>query len=561
VSSELVEGVMKRAAGRMRSSRRFLIAAMTVVFGLFVPMRPAEDRLAGQAPCHVTLENGEVQGNSLGETCAFWGIPFAASTAANNRWKPPQARPAWHPLVFDATTAKTTTCAASEDCLWLNVWVRNPPETALAPVLVWLHTGAFTAGSANFPATVGARLAAETGTVVVAPNYRLGPFGFLAHSALSAEDPEGSSGNYGLLDQQAALRWVRNNIAQFGGDPDNVTIAGTSAGGQSVGLQLVSPASGGLFHRAIMQSAYPTSRWASKVEAQAQGNAFAAALQCNDPAQVLTCMRSAPRAAVLAALPLASLQVVESPGRVFWEPSVDGIVIPDQPRVQFDAGAFHRVPTIVGLNRDEGWGSFVSPFVGLSFPSGVSATQYEDWVNDEFGPHAPGVLDLYPAGPSPASMLAQLVGDVQFACETRRVARAIEQTGTPVYLYSYEYVIPGFLGNRVLHGVESNIIFGNDYVPPVFPSHPLTDPDNALHNKMATYWAQFAATGSPNRGDTSLESWPPFTRPAGPGRGTDKYLVFDTALREGTRLREAQCNFFEPFYFRPVLGSVPAATP
>ena len=120
--------------------------------------------------------------------------------------------------------------------------------------------------------------------------------------------------------------------------------------------------------------------------------------------------------------------------------------------------------------------------------------------------------------------MAQLVGDVQFACETRRVARAIEQTGTPVYLYSYEYVIPGFLGDRVLHGVESNIIFGNDYLPPVFPGHPLTDPDNALHNKMATYWAQFAATGSPNRGDTPLESWPPFTRPAGPGRGTDKYL-------------------------------------
>jgi para-nitrobenzyl esterase len=549
---------MTCALGRIHLQKGFAIAAI----GLSLSMEPATEHAAGQGSCHVTIANGDVQGNSLGGACAFWGIPYAASTAAANRWKPPLPRPAWSPAVFDATTAKSTTCTASEDCLWLNVWVRNAPLTAPTPVIVWFHPGAFTAASANYPATVGARLAAETGVIVVAPNYRLGPFGFLAHSALSAEDPQGSSGNYGLLDQQAALRWVRDNISQFGGDPGNVTIAGTSSGGQSVGLQLVSPASGGLFHRAIIQSAYPTSRWASDAEAKAQGNAFAAALQCNDPAQVLTCMRSASRTAVLGALPQASQQVAEPPGRVFWEPSVDGVVIPDQPRVLFNAGLFHQVPAIVGFNRDEGWGSFVTPFIGLSFPSGVSAAQYEDWVHAEFGPYGSDVLDLYPpSSASPASTMAALVGDVQFACEARRLARAIEQTGTPTYVYSYEYVIPGFLADRVLHGVESNIMFGNNYLPPIFPSHPLTDPDNALHTTMATYWTHFAATGNPNRGDTSQDSWPPFTRPAGRGRGTDKYLVLDTTLREGARLSEIQCNFFEPFFFRSVLGGLPAATP
>lgn len=552
---------MTHFLGRLHR-QRFAIAAIALSSTPFVSTDPVTDQVAGQGACYVTLANGDVQGNTLGDACAFWGIPYAASTGGNNRWRPPQPPPAGAPAILDATTMKSTTCTASEDCLWLNVWARNAPPALLSPVIVWLHTGAFIGGSANFPGTVGSRLAAETGVVVVAPNYRLGPFGFLAHRALSAEDALGSSGNYGLLDQQAALRWVRDNIAQFGGDPDNVTIAGTSAGGQSAGLQLVSPASTGLFHRAIIQSAYPTSRWASEAEAKVQGDAFAAALKCADPTQVLTCMRSASRSAVLAALPQASQQVVEPAGRVFWEPSVDGVVIPDQPRVLFDAGAFHRVPAIVGFNRDEGWGSFITPFIGLSFPSGVTTAGYEHWVNAEFGPHASAVIDLYPASASsPASTMAELVADVQFVCEARRVARAIDRTGTPIYVYSYEYVIPGLLTDRVLHGVESNILFGNNYAPPVFPGHVLTDADNTLHARMAAYWTRFAATGNPNRGDPSLHSWPPFTRPAGSGRGTDKYLILDTTLADAARLREAQCNFFEPFFFRSVLGGAPAFQP
>ena len=520
---------------------------------------------ARQASCSVTLPEGSVQGVDAGASCTFLGIPYAASTAAEHRWKPPYPPVPWAPAVFDATRDPIN-CAqiaffgmvgsitGSEDCLTLNVWVPDPFPTD-APVIVWLHTGGFVGASAYFAGSRGARLAGETGVIVVAPNYRVGPFGFLAHSALGAESPEGISGNYGLLDQRAALHWVRDNIARFGGDPQNITLAGTSAGGQSVGLHLVSPASAGLFHRAIVQSAYPTSRWRSAAEGEDQGDAFAAALGCLDPSTVAACMRSKSRDAALTALTPATQQVVEPPNRTFWEPIVDGVVIPDQPRTLLEMGAFTRVPTIVGFNRDEGWGAFIT----RSFSSGVSLQQYEAWVANEFGPYASSVLALYPAAPSPIEAMARLTGDVQFVCEGRRLARLIERTGTRTYLYSYEYEIDALSLDHVIHGVESNIIFGNNYVPPVFPGHVLTVADNALHSTMAGYWTRFAATGNPNRSVDSGFSWPPFTRPAGAGRGTDKYIIFGSTIGEGARLREAQCDFFEPFFFRSVLGGVPAS--
>jgi para-nitrobenzyl esterase len=562
---------MNTAPERTSLREKVVVMVLVLLTGSFMPIGPEEAGVAAaQSACFVSLADGDVQGSNLGAACAFLGIPYAASTAGNNRWRPPQAPTPWTG-VLNATGTPVACPSVNlagpmpafsgiEDCLKLNVWVPNPFPTGPAPVIVWLHTGAFTAASGFFPGHRGQALAAETGAIVVTPNYRLAAFGFLAHTALAAEDPRRASGNYGLLDQQAALRWVRDNIARFGGNPDNVTIAGTSAGGQSVGLQLVSPDSAGLFHRAIIQSAYPTSRWTSDAEAKAQGDAFATALGCTDPAQVPTCMRAASREAVLTALSQGAQQVVEPTGRPFWEPSVDGVVIPNQPRIRFETGEFHHVPTIVGINRDEGWGSFTSRFITLSFPSGVSLAQYESWVMNEFGPYASSVLGRYPATSfSPIETMARLVGDLQFVCEARRVARAIERTGTPVYVYSYEYIIDQLSPDFVLHGVEGNILFGNNYSPPIFPGHTLDAADQALHSKMAGYWTRFAASGNPNLGDDTAFSWPRFNRPSGLGRGTDKYIVLDSVIGEGTRLREAQCDFFEPFFFRSVLGGVPAA--
>jgi para-nitrobenzyl esterase len=450
----------------------------------------------------------------------------------------------------------------NENCLMLNLWVSDPLPAEPVPVLVWLHTGGFIGASANFPGTDGQRLAETTGMIVVAPNYRLGAFGFLYHSALADEAPDGASGNYGLLDQRAALRWVQENIAQFGGDPNNVTLAGTSAGGQSVGLHMVSPGSEGLFHRASVQSAYPTSKWTSAVEAASQGAAFAAALACTDPSQVLACMRSKSRNEVLTALSQGVQQVAEPAGRAFWEPVVDGVVIPDQPRMLFAQGNFHRVPTIIGFNRDEGWGNFVN----RSFPSGVSLAQYQSWVSTEFGPHASGVLNLYPADvdpmsptPSPIEALARVTGDAQFICEARTLARLIERAGTPTYMYSYEYEIDTLSLDHVIHGVESNMQFGNNYSPPVFLSYMLNSADLALHADMAGYWKRFAATGNPNIDEIGVVHWPAFKHPTGPGRGADKYVIFDSAIREGLRPRERQCDFFEPLVLRSLLVGLPAS--
>jgi para-nitrobenzyl esterase len=525
-------------------------------------------RLDAQSACVVTTIDGEILGQDLGASCAFLGIPYAAPPTANNRWRPPQPSAPWAAPLRATTPPPNCPSIASgtptgnEDCLKLNIWVAKSSLGTAAPVLVWLHTGSFVASSANFASHNGRHLTEDTGVIVVAPNYRLGPFGFLVHPALAAEDPlHPSSGNYGLMDQRAALAWVRDNIVSFGGDPDNVTLAGTSAGADSVGLHLVSPKSAALFQRAIVESGTPTIRWPTHAESIAQGEAVAAALGCSGAApQVLGCLRAQSVGAILQALPQGAQQVTEPSGRVFWLPVIDGIELPDQPRSLFSEGAFERVPIILGTTRDEGWG-----FLSRSFPSGVDLAQYEGWVQTEFAAAAPVVEAAYPASafPSPAEAMARVVGDAQFVCETRRLGRLIEQTRTPVFLYSYEHVIDAISAGHIIHGVESNIIFGNNYVPPQFPSYTLAAADLSLHSAMQGYWTRFAAAGDPNPDDDTEDvvHWPVFTHPTGQGRGAGKALVFDASITTRLRLREEACDVLEPFFLRSILGGVPASAP
>ena len=506
--------------------------------------------------CFITTPSGAIQGQDLGASCAFLGIPYAAAPLENLRWQPPQPSPPWSPSILFATSPPPVCGAAgSEDCLKLNVWIPKRTPTPPAPVIIWIHTGAFVAASANFAGHNGRKLAEQYGVIVVAPNYRLGPFGFLAHSALTNENPDyRSSGNYGLLDQRAAMVWVRDNIASLGGDPGNITIAGQSAGAHSVSLHLVSPRSAGLFHRAVMESGYASSRWKTREEAESQGNDFAAALGCTNPSQVLLCIRSKSRDEVVRASAAGREEFVETPIR--WSPVVDGLEIPDQPRFLYEQGAFNRVPILLGANRDEGW-----TFVDRSFPGGLSAAQYQAAVEVEFGRDAPAVLAKYRPQDfaTPKEALAQLTGDVEYVCETTRLAELVARTLTPVYLYSFEYVVDGLASNRVIHGLDTNFVFGNDFGAP--DNRVLNAADLALSRSMGAYWTRFAAYGDPNRtSDNTAVHWSAYQYPIAFVSG-DEYLILDSVIRESRGLRSQPCDFLKPFFFRSVVGSVPASAP
>jgi para-nitrobenzyl esterase len=513
--------------------------------------------------CFISTPAGDIQGQDLGTSCAFLGIPYAATPTGILRWKPPQPGAPWSPSILFATAAPPN-CASinagtglpsgAEDCLKLNIWVPKPIPISPAAVMIWIHTGGFVSASANFPGHNGQKLAEQKGVIVVAPNYRLGPFGFLGHAELTNEDPGyHSSGNYGLLDQRAAMVWVKNNIAGFGGNPANITIGGQSAGAHSVSLHVVSPRSGGLFHRAVMESGYASTRWETLEEAELQGNQFALALGCTNASQVLSCMRSKSRDEVLRALPAGRDEFVETPIR--WSPIVDGLEIPDQPRFLYERGAFNRVPMLLGANRDEGW-----VFVDRSFPVAISAAQYEAAIDVEFGPNAAGILDRYRPQDfaTPKDGLAQLTGDVEYICEAIRVAELVARTQTPVYLYSFEYVITGFVSDRVIHGLETNFVFGNDFVAPNPGNHALNAADLVLSRSMSGYWTRFLSIADPNAtADNSVATWPNFQPPT--PFGSAKYLILDSLIRESRSLRASQCDFLKPFFFRSLIGAVPAS--
>lgn len=491
----------------------------------------------------------------------YLGIPYAAPPIGNLRWRPPQLRGPWAPTTLIATAGApvcdqgtATTPNSSEDCLSLNIW--TPTEApSPRPVMVWLHGGDFRATSSNFAATNGRRFAEEQKVLIVAANYRLGPFGFLTHRALTLEDRSyPSSGNYGLADQRAALRWVRDNIAAFGGDPQNVTLFGQSAGAISTSLHLLSPASRGLFHRAILHSGQASARTTTTAEAEAQGDAFAQALGCTNPATVLACLRSATRDRVLGALTAAQQQYSEQPGAVRWVPVVDGVEVPDQPRELYRRGQFARIPVVVGSVGDEGWN-----YVDRSFPVGLDTLQYERAVRTEFGMDADAVLRMYPATAfaNPKDALARLTADVEVVCEARRLARALHADGAPVYVYSFEYIVNDVTPGRSIHGLDQNFTFGNN-----FANHPLTAADVSLFRTLSTFWARFAETGDPNPPGAPVQ-WPPyrpgpFEPPVDPAYA-DWHYVFADRVGVAHHLRDAQCNFWEPFFFRSALGTVPAA--
>jgi para-nitrobenzyl esterase len=504
----------------VRRAALFAVSAVSVAataLGANASSAVASPASAGANPI-VRIDDGLVRGADVAGVNTFLGLPYAAPPTGNLRWRAPQPAAAWSG-VRDATqfgpscpqpTANNPYLPPgpiSEDCLYLNVYTPTLSDRsggAGKPVLVWIHGGGLVQdGARNYD---GTKLAAD-GTVVVTINYRLGALGFLAHPALASR-PGGPAGNYGLMDQQAALRWVQRNIAQFGGDPHNVTIAGQSAGGLSVLAQLVSPGARGLFQRAIVQSGAFALTQQPLAAAEAAGEKFAATVGCAD--QTAQCLRSVPVS------DLVSNFGVEIPG------VVDGSVLTQSIGTAIAHGQFARVPILNGITHDEemifvdALGIAVSGGTDVPVPDRpVSSANYQANIAAVLGvpdARAAAIAAEYPPGAYPSADLAfsTLVSDANFACPALQLDR---WTASRVPTYAYQFnddhapvnvAPPGALPPIATHGTELPYLFDQPNAP--FPAT-LTAAQQALAASMRAALANFAATGNPS---SRAVPWPSF---------------------------------------------------
>jgi para-nitrobenzyl esterase len=499
----------------------------------------------GGAGTLIVTDKGSVQGSVVGTTRIFLGIPYAAPPVGDLRWKSPQPAAAWKdPLVAKTRGAycaqlnalsPTIAAGSQEDCLTLNVWAPVDAD-GKTPVMVWIHGGSFIFGSGGEPTYDGRRLSEATGSIVVTLNYRLGPFGFLAHGDLAAEDAaHPSTGMYGLEDQRAALAWTNANIAAFGGNLDKITLFGESAGGESVCLHLVSPASKGLFNLAIIESgACASPSGITPVQAKAQGDAFATALACDgkDAKARLACLRGKTMTDVLMALPSKGA-LDFSPGGAKWFPSVDGVNVPKEPLDLLNAGSFPHVPLLVGSNGDEGTLFFA--FGGTTIADDAA---YKAAVESFYPGKGDAILAHYPSAAygSAQSAAARAFGDSVFVCPSRRMARAFSKAGSPTYLYHFTYKNPNAaLPNLgAFHSSELPFIFGN---PSELLPENLTAEQRKLSGIMMAYWGEFGRSGEP-AGDGDLK-FPPYDA------ATDESMKLDLVISSESGLAKADCDFWD----------------
>jgi para-nitrobenzyl esterase len=513
---------MAHPSRRPVTTLRFaLIALVLTAAGVIAVESPAAattERSHGDPV--VDIDGGSVRGLAIDGGMSYRGLPYAATPTGELRWQPPQPVESWEG-VRDATTyapgcpqppGPFVAEVTDEDCLFLNVTTpdvghglgghglrRHGRVRDDRPVLVWIHGGGFTqdAGSHYDPG----KLAAE-GVVVVTIDYRLGALGFLSHPALASE-PGGPTGNYGLMDQQAALRWVQRNIGAFGGDPGNVTIAGESAGGLAVLAHLVSPGSRDLFQRAIVQSGAFALTQQPLVDAEAAGEAFAAAAGCPD--QTAECLRALPVADLVARFPGSAIPGV-----------VDGAVLTESIGAALAAGRFAPVPILDGTNHDEerlfvALGVTVSGGTFVPIPEPVTPDSYQRVIAEVLGvpdARAEAIAAEYPldTDTSPTVTFSTLVADANFACPALQVDRWTAQLA-PTFAYELndDAAPPRFapLDPPVAtHTSELAYLFDLPNAPLQVPFEP---DQEALAAAMRTAWATFAATGDPS---TDALPWP-----------------------------------------------------
>ncbi|MET0310033.1 MAG: carboxylesterase family protein [Sphingomonas sp.] len=477
---------------------RFLVVALA----LWVGALPAT---ANPRPV-AQVESGRLVGTADGQVLAFRGIPYAAAPVGARRWRAPAAATAWTgvrdashygaacPQPSDHKEAWAQVGATSEDCLFLNIW--RPAHAGKYPVMVFLHGGGFTYGAAGVPLYDGARLA-RRGVVVVTLNYRLGRLGFFAHPALSGEDPDGLLGNYGIMDQIAALRWVQRNVAAFGGDSGNVTLFGESAGAGVVQLLMGTPAAAGLFHKAISESGAGGSvllpiRGAA-MSAEAVGVQWAESIGLKDAT----------------AEQLRALPVEKTIGRSF--PFIDGRIAVASPGMPFSRGREAKIPLLIGANSNE---------ATLTSNNATTARRV-------LGERYDALLKAYAAarpGVPLSAASTDLAEDALSILPSLSIAVMHAANGAPAYSYYFNQVPANLRAGSAgtPHGGELEYLFGNPDAGSVWD-----DADRAVSETMARYWVRFAQTGDPNDGRSPY--WPRVEAGNMPA-----YLTIGSRTRSGT---------------------------
>lgn len=466
-----------------------------LALGLTAAAAPAA---AAQDAPTAMVDSGRLSGVRAGDVVAFKGIPYAASAAGEGRWRAPGPVAKWdgiRPAVdYGADCVHTRRdweadregAPMSEDCLFLNIWAPAKPVEGGAPVLFWIHGGSFTAGSGAQRAYDGAKLVAR-GAVIVTLNYRLGRFGFFAHPALTAEAGEGATGNWGLMDQIAALQWVKRNIHAFGGNPDNVTIFGESAGGGAVNQMMVMPAARGLFHKAISQSGGGRDDGVPLLEAEAKGVAFAkgAGVEGNN----LTALRAIPADTVRGNMTLLNPEAATYSG-----PMVDGRLVQGRVDTAFLEGRQAPVPYMAGANSHE-----------IGFIPEAMQGMFTMALGAQLGAAQAEAKAAYATAEEYERNLA---GDTIFVEPARFLAGLAAPNIS--YLYHFDYVPTAKreTDKGAPHGADVYFVFGNLEDLKV----PASDEDRAMATLIGDYWVAFARSGDPN--GAGRPAWPRF-RPEG----------------------------------------------
>jgi para-nitrobenzyl esterase len=498
----------------------------------------------------VYAPTGALQGTIEGDLHVFRGIPYALPPIGERRWRAPEPMAKWDgvrsavefgPACVQPEPKLSSIYAGnpiplSEDCLTLNIWA--PAHAKNAPVFFWIYGGALWGGASRDPMYDGKRLA-ERGVVVVSINYRLGVLGWLAHPELSAESKQGLSGNYGLLDQIQALRWVRDNIAAFGGDPANVTIAGESAGGLSVMYLMASPPARGLFAKAIAQSAYMISTPELKTAKYGAPSSEQAGVQ-------LASVVHAPNLAALRAMDAEKLTAAASAAGFGPWGAVDGHILSDQLVAVFDRGAQAPVPLLAGFNQGE-----IRSLRVLAPPVPASAADYEHAIRNSYGDLADEFLRLYPSSNMGESILAT-TRDALYGWTAQRLVKKQTAIGQQSYLYLFDHGYPSAdnAGLHAFHASELPYVFGTfDGTPPLWPKVPDTAEERTLSDAMLDYWTSFARTGRPSA--THAPNWPAY--------GTaGQYMHFTDAPRPAKDLMPGMYPFVEQVVCRSrASGTIP----